>query len=96
MARPKKRSKAKASLPSSATSSTPQRRTTATVKTGRSESVELQDDEALMDEVLADEQDDDDDGDESDELNTSDVQQASDDEDTQLGSASLRYRRTKK
>ncbi len=70
-------------------SSTPQRKTTTTTitKTRPSPTVEIQDDEALLDEVLAGDQDDDSEG-----LNTSDVAPATDEEEqTDL---SIRQRRT--
>ncbi|CAF1141754.1 unnamed protein product [Adineta steineri] len=82
--------------PTLVASSTPQR-TTAVTKTRASPLVEIQDDEALLDEVLADDQDDDDDDDEdddSDRLNTSDVAQATDEED-QTSHGSIRQRRNK-
>ena len=77
------------------TSSTPQRTTTAVLntKTRPSPPIELQDDEALLDEVLTGDQDDDDA--DSEEMNTSDVAQGTD-EDDQTTSTSVRQRRVNK
>jgi len=81
---PKKPTQTDASVPTLIASSTPQRPTT--TKTRSSPVVEIQDDEALLDEVLAAEQDDDSEG-----LNTSDVAPATDEE--EQTNVSIRQRR---
>ncbi len=88
--RPIKPTKIPVPAPTLVASSTPQRPTTAT-KTRSSPVVEIQDDEALLDEVLAGDQDDED----SEGINTSDVAQGTDEED-QTGNAAIRQRRTNK
>ena len=59
--------------------------------------MEMQDDEALLDEVLAADHDDDDvdDDDDSEGLNASDVAQATDEEDRTAAPNSVRQRRSK-
>ncbi len=88
---PKKPSNIPVPKPTFIASSTPQRPTTAN-KTRSSPVVEIQDDEALLDEVLAGDQDDDDD---SEGVNTSDVAQGTDDDD-QSPNAAIRQRRKNK
>jgi hypothetical protein len=88
--KPKQPTNISLSAPILVASSTPQRPTTAT-KTRSSPVVEIQDDEALLDEVLAGDQDDDDD-DDSEGINTSDVAQGTDEEDQ----AAIRQRQTNK
>lgn len=80
------------------TSSTPQRATTTALntKTRPSPPVEIQDDEALLDEVLTGDQDDDDDDNaDSDEMNTSDVAPGTDEDDQTVGT-SIRQRQVNK
>ncbi|CAF2356915.1 unnamed protein product [Rotaria sp. Silwood2] len=86
----KKQKKPTVSLPIHITSSTPQRSTA--IKNRSSPVIEIQDDEALLDEVLASHQDDNDD---SEEVNVSDVAPGTDDEEqtTTTTNASLRQRR---
>ncbi len=72
--KPKKPTKIAVTGPVLVASSTPQRPTTAT-KSRSSPVVEIQDEEALLDEVLAGEQDDDSEG-----VNTSDVAPGTDEE----------------
>jgi hypothetical protein len=89
--KPKKPTKIPVSIPTLVASSTPQRPTTAT-KTRASPVVEIQDDEALLDEVLAADQDDDND---SEGLNNFDAAQGTD-EDEQTTNVSIRQRRANK
>ena len=87
---PKKPTKIPVAAPTLIASSTPQRPTTAN-KTRSSPVVEIQDDEALLDEVLAGDQDDDD----SEGVNNSDVAQGTDEEDAPTNAA-VRQRRKNK
>jgi hypothetical protein len=85
--KPKKPTKIPVSVPTLVASSTPQRPT----KPHSSPVIEIQDDEALINEVLAADQDDDD----SEGLNTSDVAQVTDEEE-QTTNLSIRQRRANK
>jgi hypothetical protein len=85
--KPKKPTKIPVSVPTLVASSTPQRPT----KPHSSPVIEIQDDEALINEVLAADQDDDD----SEGLNTSDVAQVTDEEE-QTTNSPIRQRRANK
>ncbi|CAF1327501.1 unnamed protein product [Rotaria sordida] len=90
--KPRKQKKTTVSLPTRITSSTPQR--TTTIKNRSSPVIEIQDDEALLNEVLAADQDDNDD---SEGLNASDIPPGTDDEDqTTTTNVSMRQRRINK